>query len=372
MPAAARKRTPKKSRSSAPRRARAAPREPCVPLSSDWYWEQDAAIRFTRVVLRNADAAEQALARRLVGKARWETGIDIEGGWDAHRAVLEARKPFHDVLMWRTFEDGRRRYVSVSGEPTFDARGRFTGYRGVGRDITAQKRAERLLRESEARFRSLTHLSSDWYWEMDAEHRFTRLGRAAEQQIYRRPVNVLARRLLHAGTEMSVLALDDDLADFARLEDPALDQPVHDPVGLVEPHGARSSRRDQLHPHPFAERQFPHRLADELADFEQVFEGEDLVLIAVLDEDVKVRVDHRLFAPIGKLEWIATDAVLLVRFLFDLFGIGRIDELELHGRINSISRTARTAPSASPAPRPGRARRSRTSPTRPRGSGCRR
>ncbi len=36
--------------------------------------------------------------------------------------------------------------------------------------------AEQALRESEARFRSLTELSSDFYWETDAEHRFTMRG----------------------------------------------------------------------------------------------------------------------------------------------------------------------------------------------------
>ena len=115
-------------------------------LPSDWYWEQDAELRFSKVEVRNGAPAEQALAARILGKQRWETGIDIEGGWDAHRAVLEARQPFRDVLMWRTFEDGSRRYLSVTGEPVFDAKGRFTGYRGVGRDVTAQKRVERLLR----------------------------------------------------------------------------------------------------------------------------------------------------------------------------------------------------------------------------------
>jgi diguanylate cyclase (GGDEF)-like protein/PAS domain S-box-containing protein len=144
-------------------------------LSSDWYWEQDAELRFTRVDTRTGDAGERALAERILGKRRWETGMQIEGGWDAHRVVLESRQPFTDVLMWRDLDDGSRRYVLASGEPVFDARSRFAGYRGVGRDITAQKRTEALLRESEARFRSLTHLSSHWYWEQDAEYRFTRL-----------------------------------------------------------------------------------------------------------------------------------------------------------------------------------------------------
>jgi len=47
------------------------------------------------------------------------------------------------IVFWRTFEDGSRRYLSVSGEPGFDARKRFTGYRGIGRDVTAQQRVVR-------------------------------------------------------------------------------------------------------------------------------------------------------------------------------------------------------------------------------------
>ncbi len=115
-------------------------------LTSDWYWEQDAEFRFTRVEVRNDAGAEQELAKALLGKKRWETGIDIEGGWEAHRTMLEARAPFRDVLMWRNFPDGARRYVSVSGEPLFDAKGRFTGYRGIGRDVTKQKRIQQLLK----------------------------------------------------------------------------------------------------------------------------------------------------------------------------------------------------------------------------------
>ncbi|HUQ26286.1 MAG TPA: diguanylate cyclase [Burkholderiales bacterium] len=135
-----------KSRKRAPSVKRAASRSMFHDLPAEWYWEQDAGLRFTRVEARSGTAAEQALADTSVGKLRWETGIAIEGGWDEHRAVLEARKPFRDVLMWRSYEDGSRRYLSVTGEPVFDARGRFTGYRGVGRDVTAQKRVERLLR----------------------------------------------------------------------------------------------------------------------------------------------------------------------------------------------------------------------------------
>jgi len=39
-----------------------------------------------------------------------------------------------------------------------------------------RKQAEQVLARSEARFRSLTELSSDWYWECDRSHRFTSFG----------------------------------------------------------------------------------------------------------------------------------------------------------------------------------------------------
>lgn len=42
-------------------------------------------------------------------------------------------------------------------------------------DITPQKKALAQLQESEERFRSLSSLSSDWYWEQDAEFRFVRI-----------------------------------------------------------------------------------------------------------------------------------------------------------------------------------------------------
>src|SRR5512145_2419856 len=143
-----------------PSAKRTARRNPAVPtptaaspllgFTSDWYWEQDAELRFTRVEVRNDAAAEQALAQDILGKKRWETGVEIEGGWEAHRALLESRAPFRDVLMWRNLPDGARRYISVSGEPTFDARGRFTGYRGIGRDISHQQHIQQLLKLDQA------------------------------------------------------------------------------------------------------------------------------------------------------------------------------------------------------------------------------
>ena len=49
-------------------------------------------------------------------------------------------------------------------------------------DVSDYLGALQALRESEARWRSLTHLSSDWYWEQDADFRFVRFDGSAERE----------------------------------------------------------------------------------------------------------------------------------------------------------------------------------------------
>jgi PAS domain-containing protein len=58
-------------------------------------------------------------------------------GWDYLRIMMEARQPFRDFIHSRVLRDESRRWFTASGDPIF-ANGKFIGYRGVGRDITAQ------------------------------------------------------------------------------------------------------------------------------------------------------------------------------------------------------------------------------------------
>ena len=147
-------------------------------LSSDWYWKQDENLRFTYLP-DGTNAGYPAPAEAFLGKTRWELGnksTPVSSSWAEHQAVLAARQPFRDFEYTRLDPDGMTRYVSVSGAPIFDEEGRFKGYHGVARNITERKLAEAALRESEARFRSLTKLSSDWYWRQDENLRFTQFG----------------------------------------------------------------------------------------------------------------------------------------------------------------------------------------------------
>jgi len=130
------------------RRAEAALRESesrfrsLADLSSDWYWEQDAELRFAAV---SAGFAHTGLeAGEFLGRRCWEIDAVVisAGSWAAHRETVAQRTPFHDLELMVTAVAGETRFVSMSGEPVFDAGGEFHGYRGIARDITQRKVAE--------------------------------------------------------------------------------------------------------------------------------------------------------------------------------------------------------------------------------------
>ena len=100
-------------------------------LSSDWYWEQDAAGNLTRF---SGPVAEMLGIGSEDEPQRWNA---------AERALLDekiaAREPFLDFIYSRQNADGGMQYLQVSGEPMFDHGSRFVGYRGIGLDITARQ-----------------------------------------------------------------------------------------------------------------------------------------------------------------------------------------------------------------------------------------
>ena len=115
-------------------------------LSSDWYWEQDAELRYSVVssgILTEGGVAPES----LIGKTSQELIADPH--WpdaESHAAVLAERRPFRDVEYPVRTPAGEIRWFSSDGEPMFDARGAFRGYYGTGRDITERKANEEHIR----------------------------------------------------------------------------------------------------------------------------------------------------------------------------------------------------------------------------------
>jgi diguanylate cyclase (GGDEF)-like protein/PAS domain S-box-containing protein len=133
-----------------------------LELSSEWYWEQDETYRFT--LIRGAGFEKTGLdPQQLRGTTRWDRGAvpaGDNGNWEAHKALLDARQAFAGFVYKRVDEQGETRYIATSGQPVFDAKKRFKGYRGIGRDITSRMRAEQLLRLEHVVARSLSEAES--------------------------------------------------------------------------------------------------------------------------------------------------------------------------------------------------------------------
>jgi len=138
-----------------------------VEMSSDWYWMQDEQFRFVEVSGLEPELDSDV----VVGSARWEIpglGALPEKAWEQHRAKLERHESFSDFVFLRYNRAGELRYLSVSGEPLFDEKGKFIGYHGVGKDITERARDQKALEESEKRYRALFDVHPQPMWVVDA------------------------------------------------------------------------------------------------------------------------------------------------------------------------------------------------------------
>ena len=198
-------------------------------LSSDWYWEQDENLRFTRLSKPNAGQPDIE-ADTFLGKTRREAKDVV---WDeaqltAFEAIIAARQPFRDFEIGRAYRNGPRRYVQMSGEPIFAADGRFAGYRGIGKDITERKQREEDLR----RFRMAMDATEDGIYLVDrATMRFVDVNSAACNML-----GLTREQILAAGPE-GVLSMSRD--DLARIYDAVIAD-----GGAVRPLEMLRTRRD--------------------------------------------------------------------------------------------------------------------------------
>ncbi len=122
--------------------------------AADWFWEMDQDLRFTYVSGRLEEVAGIS-PQSIMGKTRREAHYGQrydQGLWRKHIETLEAHQPVVEVELPWMRPDGELRTLYLSGRARFDSDGVFLGYRGVGRDLTEQKRA-RDREETEKAFR---------------------------------------------------------------------------------------------------------------------------------------------------------------------------------------------------------------------------
>ena len=112
-------------------------------LASDWYWEQDENMKFTKMsgpVLQMLGIKDDTLPTSSPPDATVQ--VQLTGWNEQERQVLQsaiaAKQPFLDFVFHLTDAEGEQRKFQVSGEPLFDRHCRFIGYRGIGVELTSK------------------------------------------------------------------------------------------------------------------------------------------------------------------------------------------------------------------------------------------
>lgn len=115
-----------------------------VENSSDWLWETDDHLRLKRVSKRMAEVAGMPV-EALCGmslEALMGSLADGSGGEGVSTLtrVLSTKDSFRDLAIPIRVA-GETCWWSLTGKPSFDKHGAFTGYHGIGSDITAARRS---------------------------------------------------------------------------------------------------------------------------------------------------------------------------------------------------------------------------------------
>ena len=154
--------------------------------ASDWLWVVDDTFRITHVSARFAEITghpEQHYKGRNI--------TDCLPLWDKHdlseheTAAIEALtramtsiKPFRNCAIAVKLNE-RKHIWSISAKPAFDEKGKFEGYRGVGRDVTQEHESKAHIAYM-ARTDTLTNLPNRALFRETIEHALARRQRHGE------------------------------------------------------------------------------------------------------------------------------------------------------------------------------------------------
>ncbi len=137
-------------------------------------------------------------AQELLGKSLVDTLLppDPGGGFNLEKLVETISRapdsPFthENENMHR---NGKRVWISWTNKATLNEEGKITEVLSVGADISARKRAEEALRQSEERYRSIIETANEGFWAMDGEYRTTFVNQRMADMLGYSPQEMVGR-----------------------------------------------------------------------------------------------------------------------------------------------------------------------------------
>ncbi|MGB7299209.1 MAG: EAL domain-containing protein, partial [Burkholderiaceae bacterium] len=112
---------------------------------------------------------------------------------DVHRRAIRRKS---EVKVEYRFIDhnGTERWMRSVARPVQNAGGKTIRVEGTVQDISGMRAMQRQLAASEAKFRDLTLLSSDWVWESDTQDRITYVSDSVDAVLGKWARNIVGRR----------------------------------------------------------------------------------------------------------------------------------------------------------------------------------
>ncbi len=113
----------------------------------DWLWHIDLqqriyapSDRFAYALGADPSAIDGQSFIQLIAGRQWDSGKFSQSLQDLV-SQIDQQQPFSNLLV-QVDQAGGRRWWKLSGTPTQNSHGQFSGYRGVGSDVTEQREAE--------------------------------------------------------------------------------------------------------------------------------------------------------------------------------------------------------------------------------------
>ncbi|MGE5768591.1 MAG: ATP-binding protein [Bacteroidota bacterium] len=194
--------------------------------SSDWFWEMDENLRFCFFSDRYTDVTGVPQGV-LLGKTREETGIPgvDPAAWEQQLRDLHAHRPFRNFIHPRRKPTGETVWLSINGNPWFDRDGTFRGYRGTGRDITAQVATQKALQGAKEEAETANRIKSEFLANVSHELRtplnaiigFSELMLASDLSPAATPRHRGYLEDIHS-SGLHLLSLINDILDLSKIE----------------------------------------------------------------------------------------------------------------------------------------------------------